>query len=76
MIRMRLKRANRPKGWGAKPLAYVPRAWDRVAGLPGEPDIFPVPEPGIGIVFGALLADIPSPPDCPFPGQTTSQITA
>jgi hypothetical protein len=31
-----LIRANHPKGWDAKPLAYVPRARDRVAGLPGE----------------------------------------
>ena len=32
----RLTKANHPKGWDAKPLAYVPRARDRVAGLPGE----------------------------------------
>jgi hypothetical protein len=32
----RLIKANHPKGWDAKPLAYVPRARDRVAGLPGE----------------------------------------
>jgi hypothetical protein len=32
----RLIKANHAKGWDAKPLAYVPRARDRVAGLPGE----------------------------------------
>jgi hypothetical protein len=31
-----LIKANHSKGWGAKPLAYVPRRRDRVAGLPGE----------------------------------------
>jgi hypothetical protein len=31
-----LIKANYSKGWDAKPLAYVPRARDRVAGLPGE----------------------------------------
>jgi hypothetical protein len=30
------KRANHPKGWDAKPLAYVQDALDMVAGLPGE----------------------------------------
>ena len=29
-------RANHPKGWDAKPLAYVQRALDMAAGLPGE----------------------------------------
>ena len=32
----RLIKANHSKGWDAKPLAYVPQARDRVAGLPGE----------------------------------------
>jgi hypothetical protein len=32
----RLIKANHSKGWDAKPLAYVPRARDTVAGLPGE----------------------------------------
>ena len=31
----RLLRANHSKAWGAKPLAYVPRARDMAAGLPG-----------------------------------------
>src|SRR5687768_1961617 len=31
-----LTKANHSKGWDAKPLAYVPRRRDRVAGLPGE----------------------------------------
>jgi hypothetical protein len=30
-----LIRANHSKGWDAKLLAYVPRRWNRVAGLPG-----------------------------------------
>jgi hypothetical protein len=34
--RERLIKANHSKGWGAKPLVDVPRARDRVAGLPGE----------------------------------------
>jgi hypothetical protein len=29
-------KANHPKGWDAKPLAYVQRSLDTVAGLPGE----------------------------------------
>jgi hypothetical protein len=33
--RCSLTRANHSKGWDAKPLAYVPRARDRAAGLPG-----------------------------------------
>jgi hypothetical protein len=31
-----LTKANHSKGWDAKPLAYVSRRRDRVAGLPGE----------------------------------------
>jgi hypothetical protein len=32
-------RANHPKGWDAKPLAYVQKSLDMAAGLPGEHSI-------------------------------------
>jgi len=54
-----LKRANCPKGWGAKPLAYVSRRRDRVAGLPGKPNTPGTGTPGPGAAFGAPLARTP-----------------